>query len=85
MNHLEVLELEIASENSDAPWLKWVRQVKILADLPDLDGNNSYDAKIAGVADGYSLDDALEAFEAGKSAAQHAEEIKKEISCLMGA
>ena len=75
MNHLEVWELERASEDgskSERAWLRWVDAVEVILGH-DLDGNQSLKH---GPDDGFCIDYALEAFERGETAAQHASTIK---------
>lgn len=58
------------SDRSERAWLRWVASAEALAGH-DLDGDNSAAAQAAGTACGYSLDEAVEAFERGETAAAY--------------
>lgn len=65
-----------ADAQSERAWLKWCRDVERLTGLESLDGDNSKAAKLAGTADGYSLDECYDLFCAGWSAERAARSIK---------
>lgn len=75
MNHLEFAVLESYVSPRDRNWEKWVNRVEVLLGH-DLDGNNSEAAKAAGTADGYSMDEAHDAWLAGATAEQYAAEVQ---------
>lgn len=52
------------SRRGEQAWLRWIADAEKVAGH-DLDGDNSASARAAGTACGYSLDEALEAFERG--------------------
>lgn len=68
-NHLEVWEMEKASEDGDRDWNTWCSQAEMLMSampgwLGDLDGNEE--------TNGYSLDSAYDAYMYGISPAEYA-------------
>lgn len=69
-SHLEFAAAESAALQP-TQWERWTAQVE-KAIGHSLDGDNSVDAMVAGNADGYSLDDAYEAFEDGDTVAEYA-------------
>lgn len=67
MNHMEFAAAESASLEVTS-WDRWIAKAEKLIGH-DLDGNDSEAAKAAGTARGYSLDEAVEYFNAGGHAA----------------
>lgn len=67
---------EMATDTaSDRAYARFLDNVSALTGIADLDGDNSAKAKAAGTADGYSLDDCLDWFDAGWTPEQAAAEI----------
>lgn len=60
---------------SDRAWSAWLGKVSELTGIANLDGENSADAKAAGNADGYSLDELSDQFDAGWSPRRSADAI----------
>lgn len=65
---LEPLFQDSPSRRGEKAWLRWIAAAEKVAGH-DLDGDNSAQARAAGTACGYSLDEALEAFERGETPA----------------
>lgn len=63
-------ESGVALDRCEAAWLRWCDRVEKIAG--DFDGDNSAAAKAAGNADGFSVDDAHDAFMAGMPAEEYA-------------
>ena len=63
MDHMEFAAAESEGLKPTA-WDRWIEKAEKLIGH-DLDGNDTEQAQREGTADGYSLDEALEAFEGG--------------------
>ena len=68
---------ESAQLESDAAWLAWVRRAEAILGH-DLDGDNSANSRAAGTADGYSLDDAYDAYLRHERADDYARAVKSD-------
>ena len=75
--HLELLISESHVSASEKSWLRWVKRVEAALGH-DLDGNDSCEARAAGMADGYSLDGAHDAWAAGVPAWIYAVDVQAE-------
>jgi hypothetical protein len=75
MNHLEFAALESYVSPQEKNWIKWTEKVEAILGH-DLDGENSEAAKAVGTADGYSLDEAHDAWLANVTAEQYAVEVE---------
>lgn len=71
MNHLEVYQFEKYVPLAEQQWLLWAKRAESLLGH-SLDGEQ--------IMDGYSLDYAYEAFEAGKLPNEYVDSIKKKHS-----
>jgi hypothetical protein len=64
---------EMAIETAgDRAYSRFLDEVSRITGIANLDGDNSAQAQTEGRADGYSLDDCLDMFEAGKTPAEAA-------------
>lgn len=82
MNHLEFAALEsaMADTPADRSFSAFVARAERLLGVADLDGDNSEAAKAAGTADGYSLDEASDAFDRGETAAKYAASVRANLA-----
>lgn len=68
---------ESAQLNSDASWMAWIDRAEAILGH-DLDGDNSAPAKAQGRSDGFSLDDAYDAFLDGITPTAYAAAVKSD-------
>ena len=76
MDHLDTSFHDHEMDIEDDNWDCWIAQAEKIA-RHNLDGENSEAARAAGTADGYSLDDAFNAYRAGMSPAAYVRSIKR--------
>lgn len=80
MNHLEFAAAEsVALETTG--WDRWFAAAE-KAVGHDLDGDDSDIARAAGTADGYSVDGAYDAWRAGMTVAQYAQQVAERKAAL---
>lgn len=78
-DHLYNWELEKAGAASDKAWESWLKQVGIMTEIDNLDGDDSEECADP---DGYSLDTCYEWFRKGITPKEAASYIKKRIAEL---
>ena len=76
MEHLDNSFHDHEMNVGDGAWERWAIKAEKIAGH-SLDGDNSDAAKAAGTADGYSLDNAFEAWKSGLSPAVYIKSIKR--------
>jgi hypothetical protein len=74
--HLDTSMHDIEMNTGPSRWEWWLRKVAILSGIDNLDGDNSEAAKADGVADGYSLDELYDQYEARWTPARSARWVK---------
>jgi hypothetical protein len=75
-DHVDFQRREMGGDDrDDTAWFTWIAQVERLTGMASLDGDNSERAKAAGTADGYSIDECHDWFEAGFSPSQAARRV----------